>query len=180
MRYDRYFVYYLDMEVIGRSFESVFALYYPRLVGYAYKIIQDEPIAQEIAADALIYLSDRVETIQNDKHLGSTLFQFARSRALNQIKWNKGHVTEDVPEEVLDDIDFLNIALDNALYEKLYAAIEALPPRARETIKNLYFQNLSYTQACDHMGCAKKTVDWQRQVALKKLRASIMKNSAVV
>lgn len=168
------------MEVIGRSFESVFAMYYPRLVGYVYKIIRDEPMAQEIAADAMIYISDRLETIRDEKHLVCTLCQFARSRALNQIKWIKGHTTADVPYEVLDDIDLLNVDLDNALYEKLYAAIEALPPRARETIKNLYFQNLSYAQACDHMGCAKKTVDWQRQIALKKLRASIMKNGRVV
>ena len=163
-----------------RAYAAIFEKYYPRLVVFAFQIIDNEAQSEEIASDSLAKLFNRAHLYETTDHLQSFLYLATRNSAINYLKYLRTF-TETYKEYVshqFDEIDMLNQELDAALLEKLYQSIERLPERSRQVINYLYIQRLSYQRIAELMQTTVKNIENIRAYALKKLREDLTQSNS--
>ena len=158
----------------SRSHEIIYERYFPRLIVYAYNIIENEDHAQDIASETIIKIFGRRDYFSSLSHLEGFLYITARNASINYLRDQKNFKTltrqyiPDIPDE-FDKWDLVNAQLDGAMLETIYQAIERLPERSRQVIDLLFIQKLSYAKAAEIMETTPKNIENMRAYALKKL-----------
>lgn len=161
------------------SFESIFNLYYNRLLFFAREFIYSKEIAKELIQDTFLKVWKIRETLTPDTDISALLFTIIRNKCLNHLK----HLT--IKQKYLnkaqqENKQFLNKnALENQLFDALvydelckivFKAIEDLTPRCREIFKLSREEGLSYKEIANKLGISINTVENQMVRSLKKIR----------
>ncbi|HEY4064966.1 MAG TPA: sigma-70 family RNA polymerase sigma factor [Puia sp.] len=163
-----------------RAYAAIFEKYYPRLVVFAFQIINNEAQAEEIASDSLTKLFNRAHVYETTEHFQSFLYLATRNSAINYLKYLRTFTEtyKDYISHQFDEIDILNQELDAALLEKLYSSIERLPEKSRQVINYLYIQKLPYQRVAEIMQTTVKNIENIRAYALKKLREDLTQSNS--
>jgi len=102
------------------------------------------------------------------------VFTVARNLLINRIRRE-----QIVPIEAVEDIDALNIAIESPGPEQIVlareelrlaqAALDRLPPRARQAVILRKVEGLSWSEIAQRMGIAEATVGWHLKDAVRGL-----------
>ncbi|WP_207534198.1 RNA polymerase sigma-70 factor [Desertivirga arenae] len=155
-----------------KAFELVFNSYWSKLYLYAYNILRDKGVCEDIVQEVLVSLWVKRESQEIDS-LGSFLFTAVRYQVLKVIRSGKvreGFFQEiekmsmSTPAEQLEEKDLANL---------IDARIDELPGKCREIFLLSRKEQLSNREIAERLGISIKTVENQITIAIRRLRSDL-------
>ncbi len=155
-----------------KAFEQVFNGYWSKLYVYAYNILRDKGVCEDIVQEVLVSLWVKRESLEIES-LSSFLFTAVRYQVLKVIRSGKvreGFFQEiekmsmSTPAEQLEQKDLLNL---------IEARIDELPGKCREIFLLSRKEQLSNREIAERLGVSIKTVENQITIAIRRLRSDL-------
>jgi RNA polymerase sigma-70 factor (ECF subfamily) len=165
---------YLDSD--NRDFDSIYLGNFPALHRYAYTILNDKELAEEMVHQVFFKILERKEPLDVRTSLKAYLFRSVNNECLNYIKHQKVKQTyqsyatnemENRPETPSSKLTY------KELEYQLKRAINNLPEQCRTIFQLSRFEELKYAQIAEQLGISIKTVEVQMSKALKRLRVEL-------
>lgn len=157
------------------AFESLFRAFYPRLVQYAHKILQDRDEAEEMVQQVFITLWEQQQELNIHSSLKSYLYRAVHNRCLNSIE--KARVRTLYAQETLantsEEIQPLQSLQHNELQKEMARALDKLPEQCRRVFELSRYEGLKYAAIAEVLGISVKTVENQIGKALRILRLEL-------
>lgn len=160
-----------------KAFEDVFITYFKGLHSYAYTILKDDVIAEEMVQNVFFKLWEKKEQIAIQTSLKAYLYKAVYHESLNYLKHQK--VKSVHQAYVMHSTDHTNNLAEKKLHmvefeNKLQKAINDLPEQCRTIFQLSRFEELKYREIADTLGLSIKTVENQMGKALKVLRLKLV------
>lgn len=154
------------------AFNTLFKRYYANLCRFAFTYLKDKDTSEEVVQDVFVSLWNQAEELRID-NIRAYLFTMTRNKALNHIQTeqrhadllDKNYTPDSEPDPEPDYNKFKSI-----LSEK----VKELPTKCQEIFVLIKLEGLSYEEASEYLNVAKKTIESQMGIALKKLRESML------
>ena len=169
-----------DKKIEINEFHQIFIEYYPSLVIYALKFVDDIDISKDIVQEVLAQFWMESEKLRNRNLVKSYLYSAVKNKALNFKKREsrKTGLDEllDQPNEELKDSenpDILTTITFEELKTELEKAIEELPEQRKKIFKMSRFQQMKHKQIAQSLEISPKTVETQIYRALIFLRKKL-------
>ncbi len=160
------------------AFERLFRSWYPNLVGFARRFVQDPDESEELVQDFFFQLWEKRQQFSLSTSLRSYLFTAVRNRCFNYLQHHK--VRRQHQEGIADRLTSLGQSsgpqeqLEHGeLAQRIDAAVEALPPRCREVFVASRYEGKKYKEIAESLGISPRTVEVQIGKALKQLRSAL-------
>ncbi|WP_245843497.1 RNA polymerase sigma-70 factor [Niastella vici] len=161
-----------------REFEQLFKEHFKSLYAYAFTILKNEAIAEEIVQNVFYKVWEKKipDTIQIS--LKAYLYKAVYHESLNYLKHQKIkaryqlHVMQQSNNHT--DQGASRKILVKELEEKLREAMNALPQQCRTIFQLSRFEGLKYQEIAEQLGISVKTVENQMGKALKQLRVKLI------
>ena len=162
---------------IGRRNEAglseAFRRYAPAIAGLARRILDDEPLAQDVVQDVFVRLWEEPQRFDQGRgSLRTLLLTQAHGRAVDIIRTREARkrredrvAHEPAPPQPEVDAEFLGIAQAEAVRE----ALLHLPDGERRVLQLTYFDGHTYRAAAAILGLPEGTVKGRIRSALRKL-----------
>jgi RNA polymerase sigma-70 factor, ECF subfamily len=151
------------------SFEAVFRQFFPALMTFARKYLQDEDSAREVVHIVMINLWEKRATLDASESLKPYLFKAVHNRCLNVMR-DRRKFSEELVTEPLSDRDVQEQMELMELNAKINQVIDSLPERCKEVFEMNRFEGKRYKEIAEDLGISVKTVENQMSKALKILR----------
>lgn len=170
------------------AFEYLFKRYYPRLLGYAVRFVQDEDMARDILQECFMTFWERRHLLAAVS-LSSLLFLMVRNACLNYLKHSAlvrhipiDYLNELDGEEKLYSADLMLSADEPVLYEDLKRqiddALSQLSPRSREIFLLSRFKGLKNREIAEMLGISTTAVEKHISKSLKLISDYLKDNTS--
>lgn len=165
-----------------QAFKYIYDCHYVMLCRFAYQILKDTSLAEEIVDDAIFYLWEHRDNIEINYSIRAYLIKTVRNRCLNMINspnyQKETHLsTLSIPENIdfLDTIFIeqrhpLGYLLEQELEDELLQLIEKLPQECRIVFKKSRFEEKTYEQIAKELNISTNTVKYHIKNALSFLQ----------
>ena len=131
---------------------ELFEVFYPRLAGWAAKLVGDREVAHEIATEAFTRLLPRWKTVHDPRAwLYMTAGNLARDHWRKQGRERAAYQRMGTPDDAVPPVDV-------ALRVTVRDLVEALPDRLRLPVLLHYYADLPVAQVAALMQVAEGTV----------------------
>lgn len=156
-----------------KIFEKIFQSYYRSLCLFANKIIDNMPVAEDIAQESFIALWGSASSIENENHLKAFLYQITKNNCLNYLKREKikNRFTEVNKIEQIDR-EFSYMVIEEEIERIMRHMIETLPPKCSE-IFMLAMKGKSNEEIANQLRISINTVKTQKKISYNRLREHI-------
>ncbi|HLL43886.1 MAG TPA: RNA polymerase sigma-70 factor [Segetibacter sp.] len=166
---------------LGRTdekvFEQVFKTHFKALHSYAYTILKDDAIAEEMVQNVFFKLWEKKEQLDIQTSLKAYLYKAVYHESLNYLKHQKVKSVHQA-YAMHSTAHTSNLAekklLQGELENKLQMAMNDLPEQCRTIFQLSRFEELKYREIADTLGLSVKTVENQMGKALKILRSKLV------
>ena len=155
------------------AYKELFELFYHRLLRLAFIITKSRELSEEIVSDVFIGIWRKREKISSIENLPVYLYVAIKNTSLNYLsRLTKATIMS------LDDLDFEpeqpfadpeQALITREMNNRIYRAIQSLPPRCRIIFKLVKEDGLTYREAAEVLHLSVGTIDNQLVLALKKL-----------
>ena len=159
------------------AYKELFELFYNKLFRLAFIITKSRELSEEIVSDVFIGIWRRREHVLEINNLRLYLYISVKNTSLNYLaQLTKTGVV------CLEELDFEplqpfsnpeDILVTKEMNQRLYDAIQNLPPRCRIIFKLVKEDGLSYNEAAELLNLSRSTIDNQLVLAMKKLTKSL-------
>ncbi|MDN3549188.1 RNA polymerase sigma-70 factor [Mucilaginibacter aquaedulcis] len=159
----------------GHDFDEIYLTYFDALYRYAYTLVRDEIIAEEMVHHMFWKVLEKPTGLQVHTSLKAYLYRSVHHECLNYLKHQKVKQAYESSYQG-DDTQEENVAHQlqyRELVENLNHAINGLPEQCRTIFQLSRFENLKYAEIATQLGLSIKTVETQMSRALKKLRTKL-------
>lgn len=160
-----------------RAFDELFRSFYPVLVRFGSRYVQDTALSKDIAQECFAKLWQRRDQIDTSKSLKSYLYTMVRNRSLNSVRDDSelfvDHEMAVHRQENSEETDLVPDSESDAkpLKKKFNGWINELPERQKEAFQLSRFEGLDHDEISDVMGISPKTVNNHIVSALQFLRS---------
>jgi len=159
----------------SQEVEQLFKTHFKGLHAYAYIILRDSHLAEEIVQEVFVKLCERASGINIQTSLESYLYRSVYNESLNHQKHEKVKARyrtmmsrkQEIAEQQAIGGDY------PALETRLRLALGELPQQCRTVFLMSRFEELKYREIADRMGISVKTVENQMGKALRILRQKL-------
>lgn len=158
------------------DFEIVFKKHFKNLHAYAYTILRDEVMAEEMVQNVFCRLWEKTDQIQIKESVSGYLYRSVYHECLNYIKHLKvrdAYQTYAVTQMENSNNTSHNLEL-RELEEKLDVALKELPEKCRTIFQMSRFEELKYQEIADRLDIPIKMVENQMGKALRLLRVKLV------
>lgn len=165
-----------------KAFKYIYDCHYVLLCRFAFQLLEDSSLAEEIVDDAIFYLWEHRADIEITHSIRAYLMRAVRNRCLNELN-SLSHRKEFrfssfmLPEnmEFLDSIFVeddhpLGTLLEQELEEKLLRCIEDLPKECKTVFKKSRFEQKKYEEIAGELNISVNTVKYHIKNALAFLQ----------
>jgi RNA polymerase sigma-70 factor (family 1) len=159
------------------AYKELFELFYHRLLRLAFIITKSRELSEEIVSDVFIGIWRKRKKISSIENLTVYLYVAIKNTSLNYLsRLTKATIVR------LDDLDFEpeqpfadpeQALITREMNNRIYRAIESLPPRCRIIFKLVKEDGLTYREAAEVLHLSVGTIDNQLVLALKKLSQAL-------
>jgi RNA polymerase sigma-70 factor (ECF subfamily) len=157
-------------------FEDAFKTHFKALHSYAYTIVKDDIMAEEMVQNVFFKLWKNKETVEINQSFTAYLYRSVYHESLNYLKHLK--VKSAYQAHAARNMNNTNNATDRLklkeLEEKLDKALKELPEQCRTIFQMSRFEELKYLEIADKLGISVKTVENQMGKALRILRLKLV------
>lgn len=159
------------------AYKELFELFYNKLFRLAFIITKSRELSEEIVSDVFIGIWRRRENVLAINNLRLYLYVSVKNTSLNYLAQltKTGFIS-------LDELDFEplqpfsnpeQMLVTKEMNQRLYKAIQSLPPRCRMIFKLVKEDGLSYKEAATVLNLSVGTIDNQLVLAIKKLSKAL-------
>ena len=159
------------------AFEQLFKMHFRGLHAYAYTILKDDLVAEDIVQNVFFKVWEKRELLEIESSHKAYLYKAVYHDCLNYIKHKKVkavhamHVVRQSNDKVENTSGKV---LMTELKERIQAAMNELPEQCRTIFQMSRFEGLKYQEIADEMGLSVKTIENQMGKALKLLRIKLV------
>lgn len=159
------------------GFEQVFKTYFKNLTRYAFTILQDRDLSEDIVQNVFYKLWERMDTLNFSGPVAAYLYQSVYHESLNHLKHQKvkkeyqTHISRHMKDQT--DAAHKKVLLSE-LEGRLQSAINELPEQCRTIFQLSRFDELRYREIGQRLGISVKTVENQMGKALRLLRVKLI------
>lgn len=163
-----------------RVFEQLFEAQYSQLYRFALSRVNQKEIAEDIVADAFEYLwrNRLFESVHPTPE--AVLFSIVRSRCIDYFRHEEVKNTyENYTKETNRLSEEMNLwDTHQERIGRIQAAIELLPPQAKEAFKQCFLHGRTYKEAARAMNLSPNTVKTHISKALAFVRETVNKQES--
>lgn len=158
------------------EFDRVYLSHYPALYNYAFTMLADKQLAEEMVHQVFLKMLERNAPVTIHTSIKAYLYRAVNNECLNYIKHQKvkqSHQTYTMntvnhqTETPANKLQFRELEL------RLHKAINDLPLQCRIVFQMSRFEELKYAEIAAELGISIKTVENQMGKALKRLRVQL-------
>ena len=159
------------------SFEHLFKMHFRGLHAYAFTILKDEAMAEEIVQNVFFKVWEKRELLEIETSPKAYLYKAVYHDCLNYLKHKKVksahamHVVRHGSDKIENTSGKLMMG---ELKEKIQSALNELPEQCRTIFQMSRFEGMKYQEIADVMGLSIKTVENQMGKALKLMRVKLV------
>lgn len=166
----------LNLSSDSEDFDQIYLENFPTLHRYAYTILNDRELAEEMVHQVFLKILERTEPVDLHTSLKSYLLRSVNNECLNYIKHQKVrqnyhsyaiHSMRDRVENPSSKLACQELELHIA------QAINDLPEQCRTIFQLSRFEDLKYGEIAIQLGISVKTVESHMRKALKRLRLEL-------
>ena len=160
------------------AFETLFRLYYNKLVNIAKGYLVNHQEAEGIVQNVFLKLWENKEALKEVVNINNYLYTMTKNSCLDQLKHekvkqnfldNSYRIKSEIQCQFLQD-EAASRLLENELQSKINLSIELLPDKCKSVFKKSRFEGLRHSEIAAQMGISQKTVDNHITTALKHMR----------
>ncbi len=155
------------------AYRELFAMCFPALMRFAYTFIRSRELSEEIAADVMISVWNRRESLGRIDDFRLYLYVSTRNTALNYLKKQKRENAFSLDESAVwmkaDDATPEQLFITAELFKRIQGAIQDLPPQCRLIYKLIKEDGLKYREVSELLQLSVKTIETQMGIATKRL-----------
>ena len=155
------------------SFDILFRAYYKPLCLFAYKILRESDLAEEVVQEFFISIWEKTPVINGS--VKSYFYKSIYNRCLNVLEKLKNRKKN---EDAFSNIKEESVPENNDEYQLspqiIDAAIQELPVKCREIFILCKYNEMTYGQVAELLNISPKTIENQMGIALKKLREKLL------
>ena len=165
------------------SFNALYTLYYRKSFLFAKSYVHDEQVAEDIAAEALIKLWEKLKTdIINSPQ--AMLLTILKNKSLDylRLEQNKLNAMSELSELYVRELDIRVSSLEacdpseifsEEVNQIIQATLRTLPEQTRRVFKMSRFENKMNKEIAENLGITVKGVEYHISRALKEFRISL-------
>jgi RNA polymerase sigma-70 factor (ECF subfamily) len=155
------------------KFDKLFIELYEKLCNYAYSILNDYDLAEDIVQDmyAKVWMNRTKREVKKIEK--SYYYKSIHNSCLDYIKHNK--IKDEYRDEfkILNSISYNDSIVDFELVGRVDEAIEQLPEKSKEAFKLSRYEGLKYREIATKMNISENTVDTHIRKSLKSLKIKL-------
>ncbi|MBW3469536.1 RNA polymerase sigma factor [Arthrospiribacter ruber] len=167
-----------------KGLEGLYKVYSMDLFRFGLSILPDEDFIQDCIQEVFIDLWKYHKTLQPANNVKVYIFKSLSRKISREInkekKWNKEQIKESNTRDFyIESVEprIIENQKEEDLKIKIAGALENLPPRQKEVILYLFFEDFSYEEVSKMMGINLRsvyTLAWKAISTLKKTFSSII------
>jgi len=162
------------------AFEELYERYARRILGLTHRLLRDHQEAESITQEVFLRLLKDSAAYDPSRHFSAWIYTVARNLCLDALARRRTEGLDDTDCLMSQEPDPAAVSEDRETMQRLLVAIDTLPLFCREVLQLRIFDELSYRQICDIVGCPESTARSRMDLAIKRLRAHLCKNLEVV
>ncbi len=163
------------------AYKQLFLLLFDTLQRFSFSLLKSRDLAEEVVSDVFIAVWGNRKQLENIDNLVMYLFTSVKNGSLKKLKQlnNKKSVSfDDLTVELATPELQPHLAAEyNDLKNKIYSAIENLPPRTKLVYKLAKEDKLKYKEISALLNISVKTIDNLLVTALKKIAVALKQPS---
>jgi len=159
---------YTDELIVARvidgdvdEYAKIMNRYEARLHRYVVYLIHDHTAADDVVQDSFIKAYQNLQGFNPTYKFSSWIYRIAHNEAMNAIKKNRRHMTND-DIETLPDVGYdqrIEEFIDSSILKShVHACLAKLNPKYREVIQLVYFERMKYEEVSDILHMPASTV----------------------
>ncbi len=161
------------------AFDTLVRLFYPRLMGYA-RIMIDEEEAKDVVQDVFHYVYEHRSQLNFNPAFGNYLFRMCYTRVVDRLRRRK--FLPDDPQQtdrlLEDELNWMNRKNNDIvatlsrqdLMERVEELIAGLPAARRKVFRLSFMHDMSNAEISETLSMPRRTVESHLYLALKFLR----------
>lgn len=158
------------------QYRLLFKKHYRALCYFAWQMVQDENIAEDLAQDAFVaYLNNRTELPDDENAIKSFLYASIKHAVYNLSRRNK--VVRKFWERTVftesDDMDYEHQIIRAEFTTAVYGALEKLPEGCRKIMTMSYVDGYSNEEIAQELQVSINTIKTQKRRGLSVLREKL-------
>lgn len=156
--------------------EELFKRYYTRFCYFAYQLLKDEKVAEDIVQDAFVaFWRNRQLISENPVAIKNYFYSSIRNACYNIHRHAKvqARFQQIYQPEISEDPKLLESIIRAEIMDSIYDAIKLLPPSCCKIFRLGYLEGLSNPQIAEELGISINTVKTQKRRALIMLRTRL-------
>ncbi len=166
----------ISTEISGKVFEQVFKSNFKALHAYAFTILKDEMVAEDIVQQVFYKLWERRAQTEITQSMSAYLYRMVYNDSLNFIKHQKVKAAHQsyakhTMSEGTEHISKKLVAKE--LSGKIQVALNKLPEQCRTIFQMSRFEELKYKEIAEKLNLSVKTIENQMGKALKIMRTEL-------
>lgn len=162
-----------------QSYNKLFNELYEPLCNYAYSVIKNYDISEDVVQEVFVNLWTSRNKIEIKSNIKNYLFSSVRNKAIEKLRRQKleeKYINETIITSDYDFEDDSDLIAERYLkLKKLYASVEKLPPKCREIFKMAKMDGMTYNEISEELQLSVKTVESQMRRAFILLREMLYK-----
>lgn len=157
-------------------FEEVFKTHFKSLHAYAFTLVKEEMLAEEMVQQVFFRIWEKKDFLQIQSSATAYLYRSVYHECLNYLKHQKVKKAYQQYAQTRDDAADQSAAQKIQLSElqwHLSKALNELPEQCRTIFQMSRYEELKYQEIADKLGLSIKTVENQMGKALRLLREKL-------
>lgn len=161
----------------AKLFEDIYRRHFKKVVYFAYRYLNDQEKAQNIAQDVFLALWGQMEVLDKNGEVLPYLFILTKYRCLNWLRKEKQHLK--FKSNILSNYDISITALADESSTSLYQteievlvneALKKMPDKVKDTFVLSRFKDLKNKEIAALQNISVKTVEYRISFAFRVLR----------
>ena len=160
-------------------FESLFRLYYPRMISYARHFIKNEKEVEDLVQDVFSQLWETKDRLEKEKNISAYIFVLLKNKCLNRIKHKLveekyiSHFKFSEAEELYhismnDSGEF--VSMKELLNQQLEKVIKDMPEKCAEVFRLRWVEGKKNKEIAEELKISSTMVDKHLAKGLKIAR----------
>ncbi|MEO9481926.1 MAG: RNA polymerase sigma-70 factor [Ekhidna sp.] len=160
------------------ALETIFRLYYDKLLHLSKNYLTYEADAEEIVQNVFLKLWEQRDKLKNISSINSYIYIMTKNSCMDYLKHEKvkrGYLDQNLQNKSAINYQFLkdeaaSLLLENELEQKILESAELLPEKCKEVFMKNKMEGLKRAEIAQELGISLKTVDNHISKAVKHMR----------